>query len=100
MTLEGPRGLTKLSLRGKVSCNDFNFARELVLSGAGITALPWFVARPEVEAGRLVRVLPEQRVEGAFNVYALHPPQVGPSPKLELFRRHLLEQAPSVLWQP
>jgi DNA-binding transcriptional LysR family regulator len=100
LTLEGPRGVTKISLPSRVSCNDFYFARELVLSGAGITALPWFVARPELEAGRLVRVLPDQRVEGALSLYLVHPPQIGPSPKLDLFRRHLIDQAPGVLWQP
>lgn len=98
--LDGPRGMTRLKLRGRIGCNDFYFARELALSGAGIAALPWFVARPELEAGRLVRVLPDHRVEGALNIYAVHPPQAGPSPKLDLFRQHLLEQAPGVLWQP
>jgi DNA-binding transcriptional LysR family regulator len=95
--LEGPRGTTKVTLLGKVSCNDFVFARELIGAGAGICALPWFVARSEVNAGRLVRVLPEQRLEGGLNVYALSPPQVAPLPKLELFRSFLYEHARAAL---
>lgn len=97
---EGPRGVTKVHISSHISCNDFVFARELVSAGAGIAALPWFVARPELNAGRLVRVLPEHRLEGGLNLYALHPPQVGPTPKLDLFRRFLLEHAPRLLAQP
>jgi DNA-binding transcriptional LysR family regulator len=99
-TFEGPRGVTKLDMPCKVSCNDFVFARELISAGAGISALPWFVARSELNAGRLVRVLPETRVEGGLNLYALHPPQVGPAPKLELFRQFLFEHAQRALLQP
>lgn len=99
-SFEGPRGITKVNIHSTVSCNDFVFARELVSAGAGITALPWFVARSELNAGRLVRVLPEHRVEGGLNLYALHPPQIGPAPKLDLFRQFLFEHAPRLLVQP
>jgi DNA-binding transcriptional LysR family regulator len=100
MQLDGPRGTSKLNVRSNITCNDFAFARELICAGAGISALPWFVARPELAAGRLVRVLPEQRVEGGLNVYALSPPQTAPSPKLALFRSFLFEHAPRLLGQP
>lgn len=99
ITLEGPRGTTKVTVRGKVQCNDFAFARELITAGAGIGALPWFIARGELSAGRLVRVLPEQRMEGGLKVYALSP-QRSPSPKLDLFRSFLFEHAPRMLTQP
>lgn len=100
LTLEGPRGTTKVNVRSTVSCNDFVFARELISVGAGISTLPWFVARSELGTGRLVRVLPDHRVEGGINLYALHPPQVGPSPKLDLFWQFLFEHAPRLLMQP
>jgi DNA-binding transcriptional LysR family regulator len=99
-SFEGPRGITKVNIRSHVSCNDFVFARELISAGAGIAPLPWFVARPELSSGRIVRVLPEQRVEGGLNLYALHPPQIGPVPKLDLFRQFLFEHAPRLLVQP
>jgi DNA-binding transcriptional LysR family regulator len=100
MTIEGPRGSKRVVLRGRVSCNDFFCMREVVASGAGSDALPGFVARSELASGRLVRVLPDHRVEQGMNVFAVHPPQIARSPKLELFRSYLHEHAPNLLDQP
>jgi DNA-binding transcriptional LysR family regulator len=99
VVLDGPHGAVRTSLHGRVTCNDFLFARELIASGAGITALPWYVVRSELANGRLVRVLPEYRLASKATVFAVHAPQQGPSPKRDLFRRFLLEQAPKLFAQ-
>lgn len=99
VALEGPRGAVRTSLRGRVTCNDFLFARELIASGAGITALPWYVVRSELANGRLVRVLPEYRLASQATVFVLHARQEDPSRKRELFRSFLIEQAPKLFAQ-
>lgn len=99
VTLEGPRGPVQLRLRGRATCNDFLFARELVAAGAGITALPWYVARSELASGRLVRVLPEYRLQGQAHVFLVHLRQKVQSAKLDLFRKFLIEHAPRLLVQ-
>ncbi|MEY4512826.1 MAG: hypothetical protein RLZZ450_4948 [Pseudomonadota bacterium] len=99
LTFEGPKGAFKLSVRGRSTANDFFFLREAIAAGAGVGPLPWFVARPEVASGRLVRVLHEHRL-ASVAAYLVHPPTTTPSPKLAAFRAYLLEQGPALLLHP
>jgi DNA-binding transcriptional LysR family regulator len=46
-------------VNGRACGNEFFFVREAIASGLGIGPLPWFLARHEVAAGRITRVLPE-----------------------------------------
>jgi DNA-binding transcriptional LysR family regulator len=57
--LQGPEGLVRHRVRGRISGDDFNFVRVAVLGGAGIALLPRIIAAPDVALGRLVRVLPQ-----------------------------------------
>lgn len=99
LALEGPKGGVKVPIEPRVGSNDFFFVREAVVGGAGIGALPWFVANAEVAAGRLVRVLPEHRLAGTI-AYLVHAPSRPLSPKLQVFRSFLLEHAPRLLVEP
>lgn len=59
-TLDGPDGATEtVPVRGRINGDEFGFLKSVVLAGGGIAILPWLLARTDVEAGRLVRVLPE-----------------------------------------
>ncbi len=46
-------------VRGEVSGDEFGFVRAAVVQGAGVGAMPRFVAEEDFKAGRLVRLLPE-----------------------------------------
>lgn len=98
-TFEGPKGTFKQTVRGRSSANDFFFLREAIAAGAGVGPLPWFVARPEVASGRLVRVLSDHRL-ASVAAYLVHPPATTPSPKLAAFQAYLLDQAPALLLHP
>lgn len=93
MTAAGPRTFTltngerREKFRGTLPLvgNDVFFIREVIVAGAGVGPLPRYIARGDVEAGRLVPVLP---AFGSFGVtvYFAHPP-LDPVPrKIRLFR--------------
>jgi DNA-binding transcriptional LysR family regulator len=98
--LDTGRGVARVPVRGRVSGNDFFFVREAIASGAGIGALPWFVASAELASGRLVRVLPDTRAAVGATAYLVHPKPTAPSPKLALFCAFLLEHGPRLLTHP
>lgn len=54
-----PDGPVTLRASGPVSCDEMTALRSLVLAGAGLGALPQFVAEGDLRAGRLVRLLPD-----------------------------------------
>ncbi|MBC8067254.1 MAG: LysR family transcriptional regulator [Deltaproteobacteria bacterium] len=94
--LRGPNGVAKVKVPGRVSGDDFFFVREALVAGVGIGALPWFMASPELSAGRLVRVLPEHQAM-RNTMYLVYPP-VKPLPsKIAAFTTFLREHAPRLL---
>lgn len=94
----GARGALKLTVQGRCGSNDFFFLREVIAGGAGIGQLPWFMARAELAAGRLVRILPDYALSGV-TAYLVHP-RVTPMPvALRAFRSFVLERAPALLTQ-
>lgn len=94
--LESPKSSARVTVRGRTSANDFFFLREAIAAGVGIGPLPRFVARSELAAGRLVRVLPDFSLAGS-TAYFVHPPMRPIEPKLRAFRAFVLDQAPSLL---
>lgn len=48
-----------------IGCGDFGFLAALARAGGGVALLPTFVAKKDVDAGALVRVLPEVSLMGA-----------------------------------
>jgi DNA-binding transcriptional LysR family regulator len=99
LVLDGPHGVERVAVRGQTSANDFYFMREAMLGGAGIGPLSWMIARAEVAAGRLVRVLPEHRLAGA-TAYVVHLPLRPLPAKIDAFKRLLLQHAPRLLAEP
>ncbi|MET0413962.1 MAG: substrate binding domain-containing protein, partial [Polyangiaceae bacterium] len=97
--VEGPNGVTKVDLPGRLRTNDFFFAREAIACGLGIAPLPWFLASPDLAAGRITRVLPDYRMSGGMT-YLVHPPAKPLSPKLVAFTTYLHEHAPRLIVQP
>jgi DNA-binding transcriptional LysR family regulator len=85
--LVGPRGPEPVDVAGVFSTDDFFFIRELVLRGAGITAL---VPRPDdLRSGALVRVLPEYEIPDLM-VSIVIPSRKVPR-RVALFREALIE---------
>lgn len=62
--------------------------RDAVLAGAGIAALPTIIAQPELEAGRLVRVLPDWTTRRK-ELYFVYPSAQSVTARLRLFIDHL-----------
>jgi DNA-binding transcriptional LysR family regulator len=81
--------LTK-RVRGRIGTDDFSFMRSAVLAGAGIGLIPRVIVTHDVEAGRLVRVLPQYSSEGA-TLFFVHAPAAAIPAKITLFRDFVIE---------
>jgi len=62
---------TLVRLRSNVHANNGDVLRELAVAGCGILALPTFLIKDDVEAGRLVLLLEDWSL-GEFNLYAVY----------------------------
>jgi DNA-binding transcriptional LysR family regulator len=96
ISLTGPNGTVKITLRGRANANDLFFHREAIAAGAGIGLMPWFMARPEVAAGRAVRVLPELQLS-VGTLYVMYPPTKPLPPKVAAFASYLRAHVPRLL---
>ena len=75
----------RVRLRGSVSAASNQAVHSLVVAGAGISAFPNTAAlRADVEAGRLVRLLPGWRLRRLF-LYAAYPGNIAPPAKTRAF---------------
>jgi len=95
----GPRGVVKVRVTPRTSGDDLLFVRAAVVAGVGIGALPWFIAKHDLEAGTITRALPEYSV-GAGAAYVAHPPAKPLSPKVSAFASYLVEHGPRMFTQP
>jgi len=95
-SLTGPTGTAKVKLEPRVSGTDFFFVREAIVAGLGIGPLPWFAARHELAAGRVVRVLPDHQMTMG-TLYLVYPPAKPLPPKVQAFTSHLREHVPRLL---
>ena len=64
--------------------------RDAVIAGAGIAALPGLVARPEIAAGRLLRVLPDWSTPRKA-IYFVYPSAQSVTARLRAFIDHLAQ---------
>jgi DNA-binding transcriptional LysR family regulator len=81
-----PDGLEGVvALRSGFKCDSAEMMIEGACHGLGIIVMPWFFIREELEAGRLVRLLPEYRTMPERNLYAVFPPSRFLSTRLRLF---------------
>jgi DNA-binding transcriptional LysR family regulator len=65
--------------------------RDAVAAGAGIAALPGIVARPDIAAGRLVRVLPDWSTPRKA-MYFVYPSAQSVTARLRVFIDHLVRE--------
>jgi len=89
-SLDGPEGEVRVKARGRVSGDDYNFVRIATLAGGGVAMIPRLVASPDVEAGKLVRVLPEYVSRGA-SLHLVHPAARNVPAKVVAFRDYVVE---------
>jgi DNA-binding transcriptional LysR family regulator len=67
-----PAGLVLPPERQRMVADDLLFALQAVKNGAGVAALPTFLARDDVASGELVRVLPRFS-QATGTLWAMHP---------------------------
>jgi DNA-binding transcriptional LysR family regulator len=91
-TLLGPEGEVEVPVSGSVSANDFSFATQAAVAGAGIAFLPTFQCIEECRAGRLRQVLPDYRSDLA-GLYLVYPSAKHVSATVRAFRDFVLEHA-------
>lgn len=77
-----------------ISAENMMFLLNAVRAGAGIAPLPAFLAREDIAAGRLVRVLPRFSIPQG-TLYFVHPPLAHVPLKVAAFRDYLLEHLAS-----
>lgn len=92
--IEGPAGAVhRLRAEPRFACSDFAALLEAVAAGSGVALLPDHVCRPLLEAGRIVRLLPEWRgIQGI--VHAVFTTRRGLPPAVRAFIDHLAAQFP------
>jgi len=64
-TLHGPSGSEEVKVSGRFSANSARILINGCLAGLGIAFLPRVLIVPHIHAGRLIRVLPQYRRDGA-----------------------------------
>ena len=70
--------------------DDMLFVLEAVRAGMGLALIPYFLGKPDLAEGRLVRVLPKLSTTfGALHL--VHPPAQHVPRKVTVFRDHLIE---------
>lgn len=84
---------TKLRVRmkGSITSNSSAGVRSLVMAGAGIGSFPNSTIRADVEAGRLVRLLPQAKMT-RLHLYAAYPGSMPPPAKTRAFIDLVREQ--------
>lgn len=71
--LQGPQGDASVAVSGTLRINDDEALSQAVLGGLGLALLPTFIIGSELQAGRLVEVLPGYVPVERF-IYAVHLP--------------------------
>jgi DNA-binding transcriptional LysR family regulator len=91
--LNGPRGVERVDVTGRLVADDLATVRLLTRAGAGIALIPDAVVRGDIERGALVRVLPSYGLRGQpahlVSVPLRHVPV-----RVKLLRDFLLREIP------
>ena len=82
--LEGPDGTVSIPISGPIRADNGDIIRLAALRGAGIVFQPQFIIGDDIDAGRLVRVLPEWQ-SAELGVYAVYPSRKHLSAKVRTF---------------
>lgn len=97
--LEGPQGPVAVQGLPRAAVGNSLVLRDLLEAGLGIGALPSFLARPSMAAGRLVRVLPDHRF-APRQIYAVYPTTRHLQPKVRALVEFLAAELPPLLEPP
>lgn len=91
---DGPEGLRRVRVQGPLLVNNSELLRDAVLQGLGIALLPDFVVAEDLEAKRLVRLLPRWKPRPPFGTSAqlVWLPARQLPPKTRVFVDFLLER--------
>jgi len=76
--------MKEVRVEARVAVPDPSITHQLTVAGLGVGVLGHSMARADVEAGRLVRLLPEWEPEPML-LHALYPTRLGSSPKVRAF---------------
>lgn len=93
-SLRGPDDVrADISFRPRLCSDDMSTLKQAAASGLGVVALPGYICRREVEAGDLVRVLPDWIAADA-QLSMLMPTRRGILPAVEAFADYLYRELP------
>lgn len=89
--LDGPDGVVSVRTRSCISTNNGDTCRAAALAGQGIVLQPDFVVGDDIEAGRLVELMPQYSA-GELGVHAVYPSRRHVAPKVRALIAFLTEQ--------
>ncbi len=89
--LIGPEGSTDTKVKGVLCSNNAEVLRDAAVKGLGFTKLPTFIVGAELQAGRLVRVLPDYKAPRIF-LTLLYPPNRHLSARIRLLVEFLYQR--------
>jgi len=97
--LKGPDGTTDVKVSGNLEADTGGALLAASLGGLGIVRPPSWLAGPEVQKGRLVRLLPDHKVRPAdVPINAVYPHNRHLSPKVRAFVDFLLARYSPTPW--
>ncbi len=82
--MTGLKGSLNVPVPGRLVVDDLNMAKMLTLMGNGIAYLPTHICYPEVQSGKLIRILPDWR-SSLSPVHFVYPAHRFVTPKLSAF---------------
>lgn len=90
-TFTSAQGRETVTVPMRAAVNDFGTLRRMVLANAGIALIPDHLCEQDVEAKRLVRLLPDWSLPPTA-LHAVYPSHRGATPKLRALLDFLVEQ--------
>lgn len=89
--LKNQAGLRReVTFEARLSIEDFDIRREAALQGLGFTMLPYAKCVADLQAGRLVRLLPDWNLPGG-HLQAVYPHRRGMLPAVRAWLEHLVQ---------
>jgi DNA-binding transcriptional LysR family regulator len=88
-----------IAVSGRIVANDFELLHGAAKDGVGIAILPFHRIATDLEAGRLVRVLPDWS-SATFPIHAVYPSTRHLSPKVRAFVDHFVTTEERLPWEP
>jgi DNA-binding transcriptional LysR family regulator len=89
--LIGPNGAVSVEVHGMISTNNHEAVRAAALGGLGIGLLPEYQAVDDIDAGKLVRVLPDYASE-TLPAYLVYPSRRHLAPRTRVVIDFLIEE--------